>query len=733
MSPRSCHPVSRAAQGMAWAVMAPLALALSAQAMATTPVSGNLVIGPGTPLDDYRLNDGATLTANGASINYVTAQSSSTFNMNGGSINATGSHNGILLFAGSNAAVASGATIKADLYGIRLLTDANQQGSSATVSDSHVQGGSGAASVASGSTLNVLRSTFVGEGSSAAVDLLGSGTLNAQDSVFTGGGAGLRLLGDATGGAANVTLVGSHVEGLTGPAILVGNPALAPATANIVIGPGSSLVGGDGVLLQVTGNSTANMRVDASQLVGDVVADAGSTANLTLENQANLTGRLVNVAGLTLNSKGSWTMVEDSQVGALAMNDGVVRFGAPTEYLKLQLGTLSGNGTFVMDADFSTGQTDFLNIGTATGNHSLLVGSSGNEPSEQNPLHLVHADAGDAKFSLVNGPVDIGAFSYELVQRGNDWFLDGSQQIISPGTASALALFNTAPTVWYGELSTLRSRMGELRLDERKSGGWVRAYGNKFNVSPASGAAYSQVQQGFSLGADAPLPYGDGQWLVGVMAGHSNSDLNVARGASGQVKSYYLGLYATWLDAASGYYFDGVAKVNRFDNSSEVNLSDGTRTDGDYSNHGVGASLEFGRNIALGNGYFVEPYTQWSAVDIQGASYHLDNGLRVKGDNTRSLLGKAGATFGRNFDLGDGQTAQPYVRAALAHEFAANNAAKVNDHRFSDDIAGSRGELGVGVALSFADRWQVHADFDYSNGERIEQPWGANVGLHYSW
>jgi outer membrane autotransporter protein len=726
------RPKSWPARAQAWVLLAPLALAVHPLARATTPVISDRTITAATPVDDYLVLEGIHLTANGATMNHIRTERNATVTINGGTIDAFNSEDGIELAAGSSAAVSNNARIVADNYGIRLITSGGI-GSSAQVTDSYVEGRNGAALISSNSSLTATNSTLVGTGTSPAVSLAGSGTLFAEGSIITGASAGLRMYGDNTGGAAEVTLLGTQVEGLTGPALLVGLTAAVPTTANILVGAGSSLVGGDGVLMKVTANSTANLRVNDSTLTGDVVADAGSTANLTLENQASLTGRLVNVASLTLNSQGSWTMTEDSQVGALAMNDGVVRFGAPTEYLRLELDTLSGNGTFVMDADFSTGQTDFLEIGTATGNHGLVVASSGNEPSEQNPLHLIHAAAGDASFSLVNGPVAIGAFSYELVQRGDDWFLDGSRQIISPGTASALALFNSAPTVWYGELSTLRSRMGELRLDERKSGAWVRSYGNKFNASPASGAAYSQVQQGFSLGVDAPLPYGDGQWLVGVMAGHSNSDLSVARGASGEVKSYYLGLYATWLDADSGYYFDGVAKVNRFDNSSKVELGDGTRTGGDYRNHGLGASLEFGRNIPLGDGYFIEPYTQWSAVDIQGASYRLDNGLRVDGDNTRSLLGKAGATFGRNFELGNGQTVQPYVRAAFAHEFAANNSAKVNDHRFSDDISGSRGELGVGVALALAERWQVHADFDYSNGERIEQPWGASVGLHYSW
>jgi outer membrane autotransporter protein len=296
-----------------------------------------------------------------------------------------------------------------------------------------------------------------------------------------------------------------------------------------------------------------------------------------------------------------------------------------------------------------------------------------------------------------------------------------------------LALFNTAPTVWYGELTTLRSRMGELRLDEASAGGWVRAYGNKFNVSDASGSPYRQVQQGFSLGADAPLPVGDGQWLIGVMAGHSGSDLDLVRGASAEVKSYYLGLYATWLDAQSGYYLDGVVKLNRFDNSSKIALSDGTRTKGDYENLGVGASVEFGRHLELGAGYFIEPYTQWSVVNIQGKDYQLDNGLQAQGDDTRSLLGKAGTTVGRTFELGEGRLLQPYLRAAYAHEFVQNNQVKVNNNRFDNDLSGSRGELGLGVAATLNDRLQLHADFDYANGEKIEQPWGANVGLRYSW
>jgi outer membrane autotransporter protein len=92
-----------------------------------------------------------------------------------------------------------------------------------------------------------------------------------------------------------------------------------------------------------------------------------------------------------------------------------------------------------------------------------------------------------------------------------------------------------------------------------------------------------------------------------------------------------------------------------------------------------------------------------------------------------------GATAGRNFKLGEGKVVQPYVRAAYVHEFARNNEVEVNHNGFNNDLSGSRGELGAGVAVSLGDKVSIHADFDYSNGNKFEQPWGANAGVRYSW
>ncbi|QBF28220.1 autotransporter outer membrane beta-barrel domain-containing protein [Pseudomonas tructae] len=636
-------------------------------------------------------------------------------------------------------------------------TNGQFRGSNLTLNNTKLTAVTGGASLTAFSQLNLAnQSQLIATGaSSIGVRSYGGRVTAVDQSIIQGGLNGAFLAHETVGLEPNSevpelhVMSGSKVIGERGAAVVVD----ARTQAKITVSDGAQLIGGNGNMLEIKQGSTAdvqvarsaltgNIQVDSgsgvslamseSQLNGDILVAAGGKADVQLQHGSQLVGRLGNVSSLSADAGSQWTLTGNSQVGELALNGATVSFGSAEQFYRLDVNELSGNGTFQMAADFATGEGDRLNVsGQANGEFGLAIKASGLELDPVERVTVVTTGGGDAEFSLVNGPVDLGAFSYDLIKEGNDWHLDTETKVISPGTRSVLALFNTAPTVWYGELSSLRTRMGELRYNEGKSGAWSRAYGSKYNVAESSGTAYKQTQQGFTLGADAQL--GDSQWLVGVLAGHSSSDLDLNRGTSGTVDSYYAGAYTTWLDQDSGYYFDAVAKLNRFDNKSKVAMSDGSQAKGSYKTNGVGASAEFGRHIKLDDGFFVEPFAQVSAVSIQGASYNLDSGLKAEGDRTLSVLGKAGATVGRNFELGEGRFAQPYLRAAAVHEFAKNNKVKVNNNVFNNDLSGSRAEVGAGIAVSLSERLQVHADIDYSNGDKIEKPFGANVGVRFTW
>lgn len=725
------HPLSRALKLVS--IMPLLLIAEMGHARVLAP-GEVLNIDSTTTADNYVLNGESTLNSTGGTTRDIVVNNS-TLNLNGTTVQGTGA-NGVALNVGT-ATISGGARITSDRTGLSVSRNATAtQGSRATVSDSTITGASLGASVTGLSTLTMTRTKLIGDGANGSGLRIFAGTVNATDSEITGSVNGIQMTADPlVSDAGKLTLNNTKVVGLNGSAIFVDTFGIGPTQADIAVLNGSTLSASNGILMEVNGGAVGNLRVGNSALVGDIVADGSSTANVLLEDSATLTGRLQNVQNLGVNSNARWIMVGDGQVENLSMNGGAIQFGNPGEFFKLNVGTLSGTGgTFFMHTDFKTGQIDTLTVsGTATGNHTVAIDSSGSEPVGAGAIPVVHIGGGDATFALAGGAVDLGAFSYDLVQQSpTDWYLNTLTRTISPGTQSVIALFNAAPTAWYGELSTLRTRMGEVRMDHGKAGGWIRAYGNKFDVDASSGVAYKQVQQGLSFGADAPLPAGDGQWLVGLLGGYSKSDLDLNRGTSGTIDSYYLGAYTTWLDEQSGYYFDGVLKFNRFQSESDVHLSDGKKTKGDYNSNGAGASLEFGRHIKLADDYFVEPFTQLSGVIIQGKDYDLDNGLSAEGSRTRSLLAKAGATAGRNFKWDD-KVVQPYLRAAYVHEFANNNEVKVNDNSFNNDLSGSRGELGAGLAMSVTDKVSIHADFDYSNGDKIEQPWGANVGVRYLW
>lgn len=449
-------------------------------------------------------------------------------------------------------------------------------------------------------------------------------------------------------------------------------------------------------------------------------------------------------------------------------NNGVVNFSAgntraASGFSRLELNKLDGHGAFIMNTNLAGTQGDFLSVSdSVAGKFNILVRDSGQELAGgvANAYHLIYANGSTSNtFTINNGSVDLGAYKYYLQHGTNadkdNWYLSpvainpnpeptpdpdptpepdttpnpGSKPELSESAKAVLAMANVTPTIWDAELSTLRTRLGEVRdLQVGQDGVWGKYITSRYRISTQH-VDYRQDLNGVMFGIDRNIALDNSQVIAGGMMSYSRSDLS-ASSTDGKVDSYGLGAYLTWLHR-SGYYVDGIIKANHFltENNPYFN---GTRTHGRDNTLGGGLSLEAGKHIVMDD-YFIEPYLQGAFFQGQKTRYKLDSGMTVSAEAARSVKGEAGVTFGKHFTLANGAQLQPYARVAVRQEFIKNNDVTINhSERFSNDMSGTSGKYGLGMTASLSDRWSAYGEVSYEMGKHIETPYSGQIGFRYS-
>jgi outer membrane autotransporter protein len=583
-----------------------------------------------------------------------------------------------------------------------------------------------------------------------------SGKLDIRNSLLVTHGdaaAGLYVSSATSGENSQVLLDNVLMTTTVGPAIKTDGASL-----ELVIQNDSQLTGGNGVLLENRAGDLSDPRYkrDVSlaadnhvMLRGDIRAETENYVAITLSNASQLDGAISDIDIMQLDNHSRWEVTGSSDFGQLH-SDGMVSFRPEAANFKtLSLTSLTGNGVFAMNTDIASLRGDMIAVsGTVSGNHLIAINNTGREPGRSEEyLTVVTTGGGDGQFALKNGSVDIGTYQYTLQQYGNDWVL--TQKFTDPGegdnpgeggedpkptptTLSALGLFNATPTAWYGELTTLRTRLGDVRMGNQEGGAWARMLGNQYNVNDRAGVDYRQHQTGISVGVDRAHVVSAGKVLTGIFSGVSQSELNFNHGSSGNIDSFFIGGYGTWL-LQSDWFVDGVIKANNFNSHADVRMTDGTKAKGGYSVPALGVSLEIGRQLSLTDGWFVEPSAQLSSVWVKGQSYTFSNELHADSGSVTSHKAKLNGVLGKTQTLKNGIMLQPWLRAALNQEFSNSNAVSINGNHFNNDLSGTDWEFGGGLSARITDNWQLYADARYIKGEKITSPWGANLGMHFSW
>lgn len=659
-----------------------------------------------------QVENGATLTAKGAVAGQVTV-SDGRFVMDGGQINGY-----LMLDAGSTATIDNANVKFAALMGDSQLRNTTID-TQLIVNEARLV------------AMQIRAQQLVAYGGEAAVE---NGVIANDDEMYSGavdfyGTNGTFIGSTIKGHKSGIYLSGTNTVGLDdssvwavkGPAFMVNS-----GTQHIQLRNGSTAGSETGELLTAKKGSDVSLSLNASQAAGTIRAEDNAVVDVALSNGSHLSGAMTNVNSLSLDNTSLYEMTASSDIKALSMTGGTVKFSVPQEYGTLTLGTLSGNGHFMMNADLLTGESDFLDItGSASGKHTLHVAATGREASSD-ALTLVRTGAGDAEFTLNGGRLDVGAWQQTLVRNGNNW------ELVQAGSTSAstdalLSMASAPQFIHENELNVLRSRLDDTRA-QPQSGMWGTVLHGRSDIDGAWGSAYRLEQNGMMLGGDKVTSLNAGELTTGAWLSQSTGQVKHARGGQSRVTSYGGGLYAT-LNSANGWYTSGSAQINHFTNKLSARMSDGGTVRTDWNSWGYGLGLEAGRHIALSDATRLTPFAGLDGWMTPSESVKLNNGMMAETGDGRSLQAQAGLRVTTRLEAGEMQV-MPYATAALSQGLVKNGSTRINEtYDFTNDFTGTGGKFTGGFSVMITPSTQVWLDASYAKSEHVESPVVGNVGL----
>jgi cell division septation protein DedD len=282
--------------------------------------------------------------------------------------------------------------------------------------------------VQSEGVMNVNHSTVTSMGSNAALVDSG-GVLNVDGSTIHGDVNGILITDeDHTLGPDKVTVSGSTI---TATAAGAGEAAFRVdgAKANITLNNVTVTPGAQNLLLNVTSidlngdafNSVVNFTVHGSALAGDILAEAGSVANINLIDNSSLQGIINGANDVLVGDPSVWTTPNNSMlVGNLALQSGTLVVNSTAKFAS------SGQASVVtIGGNFSMNSASTLSLGIGGLNGSqydhLLVGKNaevagtlnvsslgGFHPANLNLFEIIRSGTttSGARFATVNDGIN---------------------------------------------------------------------------------------------------------------------------------------------------------------------------------------------------------------------------------------------------------------------------------------------------------------------------------------
>lgn len=496
---------------------------------------------------------------------------------------------------------------------------------------------------------------------------------------------------------------------------------------------GSSTVSlkANSITIESTGSSAIHGSYETT-----VILDA-PTITLTANNEALLmtntgkpTGKIIigSDAGTTLNANGD-IKIEANKTLELNNTRVIVKAGEQVEVSNLE----GSNATFVFNSLSFTPQDaehqDLVRIDNNQNDSLTLLLSGELTETAASPEELAKAFLAVARLDEEGKPIAMAAEAGETA----GGFTFDAQGELTPNENPSMAAVGHFSAMnlaqWRGEVDLLTDRLGDLRVNPQRAGGWARisGYENDISTSVSVQSRSTTVQ----AGGDVRL---DDHWVLGGAFSYTSLDADFSNG-EGSADGYSLAAYLSGFFDCAGYV-DVVARAGRLSSEVEADTLSafGGVLTGDYDNNAVGLSVETGYHLPIGSTFFVEPRAQLAYSLVFGDEFQsTTNSVRIEQEDFESLVGLAGARFGALFNEGRGQI---YAHAAVHHDFMGDADATAtsrwgHSELIRTDLGGTWTSYGLGAQFSLANGLNFYGMLERSSGSDYEEDYRYSVGASY--
>lgn len=308
----------------------------------------------------------------------------------------------------------------------------------------------------------------------------------------------------------------------------------------------------------------------------------------------------------------------------------------------------------------------------------------------------------------------------------------------TPTVSTALSGSSLMYYTWRTENDKMLQRVGDLRENEgEETGLWARIRGSRIGKSHSDRGFKNQYKV-YEIGYDAKTEDNDRmKSFTGIAFSYLDGKGYYTDGR-GTNQATSAAIYHTDIHK-TGHYLDLVFRIRhmneRLHTHTTVDTDIGPITE-DHSasmdTTGLSFSAEYGRKKFVGNGWYVEPQTQWTLGYLGPNQYEMDNGTRVEQPGITSFVGRVGFNLGRQVN----PNSIVYLKANVYHEFGGHSPIHLyagdESLSFTDTFDDTWFEYGVGFAMKLGSRLSLYGDFEKSAGSHFYKDWQWNAGIRYS-